>query len=87
MNNFMNSLNTPLSQFQNELILFSNGKLSKKDFLSKFGHLRPGTYDITVERYDKENPFLKNIKFTNSKSNKIKYNKNNIEKFLTNVSP
>jgi len=82
MNNFMNSLNTPLSQFQNELILFSNGELSKKDFLTKFGHLRPGTYDITIERYDKENPFLKNIKFTNSKSNQIKYNKNHIEKIL-----
>jgi phosphoenolpyruvate synthase/pyruvate phosphate dikinase len=82
MNNFMNSLNTPLSQFQNELILFSNGELSKKDFLTKFGHLRPGTYDITVERYDKDNPFLKNIKFTNSKSNKIKYHKNSIEKIL-----
>ena len=82
MNDFMNSLNTPLSQFQNDLILFSNGKLSKKEFLTKFGHLRPGTYDITVERYDKENPFLKNIKFTNSKSNKIKYNKNDIEIFL-----
>jgi len=82
MNNFMNSLNTPLSQFQNELILFSNGNVSKKEFLSKFGHLRPGTYDISIERYDKENPFLNNIKFTNSKSNEIKYNKYNIQSIL-----
>jgi hypothetical protein len=82
MSNFMNSLNSPLSQFQNELILFSNGNISKKEFLSKFGHLRPGTYDISIERYDKENPFLNNIKFTDSKPNKIKYDKHSIQSIL-----
>jgi phosphoenolpyruvate synthase/pyruvate phosphate dikinase len=82
MNNFMNSLNTPLSQFQNELILFSNGEISKKEFLSKFGHLRPGTYDITIERYDKENPFLENIHFHQSKITKIKYDEKKIQHIL-----
>lgn len=32
-------------------------KLSKAEFLVKYGHLRPGTYDILSERYD-ENPDL-----------------------------
>lgn len=32
-------------------------KLSKAEFLAKYGHLRPGTYDILSERYD-ENPDL-----------------------------
>src|SRR5690606_16248885 len=26
--------------------------LSKEEFLKKYGHLRPGTYDITTPRYD-----------------------------------
>jgi phosphohistidine swiveling domain-containing protein len=28
------------------------GNMSKKAFLEKYGHLRPGTYDITSKRYD-----------------------------------
>jgi phosphohistidine swiveling domain-containing protein len=32
-------------------------KMSKGEFLKKYGHLRPGTYDILSERYD-ENPGL-----------------------------
>lgn len=60
---FMNSLETPLSQFQNDLTSFSQNKITKKIFLEKYGHLRPGTYDITIPRYDKENKFLQNIKF------------------------
>jgi glutamine kinase len=82
VNNFMNSLNTPLSKFQNDLIEFSNGKISKNQFLHTYGHLRPGTYDITIERYDKENPFLQNIHFNQSKTNEIKYDKKNIQSIL-----
>lgn len=32
-------------------------KMTKSEFLKKYGHLRPGTYDILSERYD-ENPDL-----------------------------
>lgn len=61
--NFMNSLDTPLSKFQNDLARYYNNEISKEDFLGKYGHLRPGTYDITISRYADENPFLNNIKF------------------------
>ena len=30
------------------------GNLSKADFLARYGHLRPGTYDILSPRYDEE---------------------------------
>jgi glutamine kinase len=63
---FMNSLDTPLTNFQNDLIKFYKNDITKKQFLDKYGHLRPGTYDITIDRYDKKNPFLKNIIFQNS---------------------
>ena len=75
---FMNSLNTPLSNFQYDLSKFYDSKITKKQFLEKYGHLRPGTYDITVDRYDNENPFLNDIKFHNvevSKNNKIDFKK------------
>ena len=65
---FMNSLDTPLSNFQGDLIKFYDNKITKKQFLEKYGHLRPGTYDITVDRYDKENPYLNDIKFRNIKA-------------------
>jgi len=43
---FMASLRTVSSDMQNEL---QNGK---EIFLKKYGHLRPGTYDILSHRYD-----------------------------------
>ncbi|WP_428325002.1 PEP/pyruvate-binding domain-containing protein [Nitrosopumilus sp.] len=66
---FMNTIESPLSNFQNDLNRFYAKKMSKSNFLKKYGHLRPGTYDITIDRYDKENPFLNDIKF-----NSINYN-------------
>ena len=30
------------------------GRLSRADFLARYGHLRPGTYDILSPRYDEE---------------------------------
>ena len=60
-------------------------KQAKKNFNKKYGHLRPGTYDITSKRYDQ-------IKDLNFKTKKIKKNrsiykifekrKNKIEKIL-----
>ena len=62
VNDFMNSINSPLSQFQIDHISFTQNKISKKQFLHKYGHLRPGTYDITATRYDKDSKFLENMK-------------------------
>lgn len=44
---FMNEVNTVSSEMRED---FSN--LSQEAFLKKYGHLRPGTYDITSKRYD-----------------------------------
>jgi len=49
---FMNSINTVSKQFNIDYIKFTNNKTSKDEFLEKYGHLRPGTYDICSERYD-----------------------------------
>ena len=66
----MNSINTPLSRFREDLEDFCNNRVSKEEFLGEYGHLRPGTYDITVRRYDDDNRFLNNIKFIKSRKNK-----------------
>ena len=47
-----NSISTPVTDFQNDLIRLKLKKISKSEFLEKYGHLRPGTYDITIQRYD-----------------------------------
>jgi phosphohistidine swiveling domain-containing protein len=49
---FLNSISTVASEFADDSKLFDSQQLSKSDFLGKYGHLRPGTYDITTPRYD-----------------------------------
>jgi len=74
---FMNTVNTPVYDLQQDYIKYCNKQLSKSQFFKKYGHLRSGTYDITAQRYDKKNPFLENIKFlkTKRKTKKFKENK------------
>ncbi len=44
---FMNGVSTVSSNMGRDFVL-----LSKENFLDKYGHLRPGTYDINSKRYD-----------------------------------
>ena len=53
-NNFMSSLDTVAKQMNRDYSLYSSGKLSKQDFITHYGHLRPGTYDILSKRYDED---------------------------------
>ena len=77
---FMNSISTPVSEFQNELFNLKNKTITKTNFLKKYGHLRPGTYDITINRYDKTPEFLKNLNV--KKPPKIKLQTKNIDDIL-----
>ena len=61
--NFINSVSTPLTEIQNDVSDFKNGQISKQTFFKKYGHLRPGTYDITQDRYDKNYTFFSEINF------------------------
>jgi phosphoenolpyruvate synthase/pyruvate phosphate dikinase len=49
---FLLNLNTVSKELSSDLSLFSDKIISEKKFLEKYGHLRPGTYDITSERYE-----------------------------------
>lgn len=79
---FMNSIHTQLSEFRKTLIDYSNKKIPKKDVLKKFGHLRPGTYDINANRYDAQNDFLENIKFKKTQKTMPKFQKTNVSAIL-----
>ena len=57
--NFMNSIRTVATQINEDFILLSVNKISKKDFLKKYYHLRPGSYDITSLRYESNPELLK----------------------------
>ena len=46
---FLNSIETVSSQMMTDFNI-----LDKSDFLFKYGHLRPGTYDIMSQRYDEQ---------------------------------
>ena len=52
MNNLERSISTITSEFLNDLDYLSNKNISLSEFLNKYGHLRPGTYDILSNRYD-----------------------------------
>ena len=48
------SVNTIISQFLKDVGDFQQGNITRETFLRRYGHLRPGTYDITAERYDQQ---------------------------------
>ncbi len=49
--NFLASIHTVSKQLSEDCALINEG--NKQEFLSKYGHLRAGSYDITSPRYDK----------------------------------
>ena len=73
-----NSISTPVTDFQNDLIRLKLKKISKNKFLKKYGHLRPGTYDITIQRYDNMPELLDD--FDSIEVKKIVQSKNKLSK-------
>ena len=51
-NKYFNSLNTVNRQLYNDIQRLYIGNIGREEFLYKYGHIRPGTYDITSKRYD-----------------------------------
>ena len=80
---FEHNLNTITKRMLNDLDLVQKNKISAKKFMAEYGHLRPGTYDITSKRYDQIKNFYFKIdrkkiikdKFTLSDKQKLIINK------------
>jgi len=83
IDNFMNSIHSVLYEFRKDLIDFSKKKLSKSDFLKKYGHLRPGTYDILTPRYDTHHSFLNDIQLSKLEYTQHQLNSRTISKILS----
>jgi phosphohistidine swiveling domain-containing protein len=48
---FLKTIKTVAGEFKEDGRAISRGKLSKEVYLGRYGHLRPGTYDIRVKAY------------------------------------
>ncbi len=52
---FLASFNTVAGEFDRDAAAVAKGQLTKQSYINAYGHLRPGTYDITAKAYW-ENP-------------------------------
>ena len=82
VDDFMNSIKTPLSEFQTDVNEFNSGKLARNKFLKKYGHLRPGTYDVTATRYDQDDSFFNEVKFSTKKPKHNRFSSKKINEIL-----
>ena len=57
MDNFMYAIHTVATELVHDMHQVATGGMLEQDFLTRYGHLRPGTYDILSWRYD-ERPDL-----------------------------
>jgi len=48
---FLNSFNTVAGDFEQDKYAHSQHKVSDKELVESYGHLRPGTYEITTQAY------------------------------------
>lgn len=62
MDDFLNSIQTVSHQFTRDIERLATENLSMEEFLSVYGHIRPGTYDINSPDYaDDPNYYIKPI--------------------------
>ena len=54
MDRFMNSMDTINKKMTRDWMKCQLGMMEKQEFLKKYGHIRPGTYDIMSPRYDEK---------------------------------
>ena len=71
---FFSSIKTVAGEFIDDADKILDGRLKKKEFMIKYGHLRPGTYDIRSQRYDKIEDYFKKGKVSSNKDNQESLN-------------
>ncbi len=60
------NVQTVAGQMVDDMKLAKSEKLSYGDFMDKYGHLRPGTYDIMSHRYDQMDDIFHGLVFSNT---------------------
>ena len=96
---FLGGIKTIASEMLEDMHALKSAKLSLETFMQKYGHLRPGTYDILSQRYDKTPAFEFSVNeedrnseraishFELSKSQELKINELIKESALDGVTP
>ena len=79
----LSNVNTPLTNLKNDFIHYQTNSDYKKNFIQKYGHLRPGTYDLTAPRYDKIPDLFSNFQFLETRKVVKKINEKKIDKLLS----
>ncbi len=51
---YMNSLHTVNKELNEQINKLKKQEITKEEFLERYGHIRPGTYDILSPRYDED---------------------------------
>lgn len=82
-NLFLESIHSPVYSLRNDLYKFSKKQISKNSLMKKYGHLRPGTYDITAPRYDNNSSFMENLQFLKKSKNVRKFTEPNLSKIFS----
>lgn len=80
------SINTVAKDFVNDVHLYSNNKVSREHLIETYGHLRPGTYDITSKNYKTNFDNYINRESNLSNSNKTEYSFNLTESKLQDLN-
>ena len=87
LDNFYTNINTITKNFNLDLKKLKYKIISKKNFLKKYGHLRPSTYSISSKNYNEAfDKYFYKIKLEKNNYTKFKIDKskkNRINKFLT----
>ena len=60
---FLKSVTTVAGEFQKDRSVYSTGRLTQKALVDKYGHLRPGTYEIMAQAYWEDPPRYLGSKF------------------------
>ena len=78
--NFFSSIPSVTNIFNNDYIDLKNKKITKSQFIKKYGHLRPSTYDINSYNYREgfNQYFSKFNKKNKKKGKKISFSKHRI---------
>ena len=75
---FQKTIPTVATEFIKDLNKFSLGQLNKKEIIDKYGHLRPGTYDILSIPYKARDDLIikeKNVQQLNETANQFELSK------------
>ena len=47
----MRSIRTVAQEFNHDKLLYNSGEMSQEELIQHYGHLRPGTYELTNQAY------------------------------------